>query len=98
MIDKKQKDIINKLNNSDEIKRFKELEASIKNNKEYKYLIKEFRKNESKYNNEDIIILRKKLFEIDGVKEYLKLESDIRLLSKNISKTISNIVDNDICK
>ena len=98
MIDKKQKDIINKLNNSYEIKRFKELEESIKNNKEYKYLINEFRKIESKSNNEDIIRLRKKLFEIDGVKEYLKLESDIRLLSKNISKTISNIVDNDICK
>lgn len=98
MIDKKQKDIINKLNNSDEIKRFKELETSIKNNKEYNNLINEFKKNESKYNNEDIIRLRKKLFEIDGVKEYLKLESDIRLLSKNISKTISNIVDNDICK
>lgn len=98
MIDKKQKDIINKLNNSYEIKRFKELEESIKNNKEYKYLINEFRKNESKSNNEDIIRFRKKLFEIDGVKEYLKLESDIRLLSKNISKTISNIVDNDICK
>lgn len=98
MIDKKQKDIINKLNNSDEIKRFKELETSIKNNKEYNDLIKEFRKNESKYSNEDIIKLRKELFEIDGVKEYLKLESDIRLLSKNISKMISNIVDNDICK
>lgn len=98
MIDKKQKDIINKLNNSDEIKRFKELETSIKNNKEYNDLINEFKKNESKYSNEDIIRLRKELFEIDGVKEYLKLESDIRLLSKNISKTISNIVDNDICK
>ena len=98
MIDKKQKDIINKLNNSYEIKKFKELETSIKNNKEYNDLINEFKKNESKYSNEDIIRLRKKLFEIDGVKEYLKLESDIRLLSKNISKMISNIVDNDNCK
>ena len=103
MIEEKQKNIINKLNNSDEIKRFKELETSIKNNSKYNELINNFKLNEELYKkenrlNEEIIKLRKELFEIDGVKEYLKLESDIRILSKNISKIISNIVDNDNCK
>ncbi|MBQ1550499.1 MAG: YlbF family regulator [Bacilli bacterium] len=103
MIEEKQKNIINKLNNSDEIKRFKELETSIKNNSKYNELINNFKLNEELYKkenrlNDEIIKLRKELFEIDGVKEYLKLESDIRILSKNISKIISNIVDNDNCK
>ena len=48
-----------------------------------------------KYN---IIELRKKLFEIDGVKEYLELEKEIRLFSKKTSNIISSIVDNDKCE
>ena len=44
-----------------------------------------------------MIELRKKLFEIPGVKDYLKLESDIRLFSKKTSKIISSIVDNEKC-
>ena len=97
MIKDKQKDIINKLDNSEEIKRFKELEKEIKNNKEYNPLMDEFNKIDNP-SNEDIIELRKKLFLIDGVKEYLSLENDIRLLSKKTSSIISSIVDDESCK
>ena len=50
------------------------------------------------YSNEEIINLRKKLFKIDGVKEYLELEKEIRLFSKKISNTISSVVDNEHCE
>ena len=103
MIEEKQDLIIKKLKESDEIKRFKELEKDIKNNYEYNRLISEFNKNKDSYEkngilNEEIINLRKNLFEIDGVKEYAKLENDIRLLSRKISNIISSIVDREKCK
>ena len=44
-----------------------------------------------------MIEIRKKLFEIPEVKEYLKLESEIRLFSKQTSKIISGIVEKDRC-
>ncbi len=93
----KQKDIINKIDNSDEIKRFKELEKQIKNNKEYISLMEDFNKKNNP-SNEEIIKLRKELFKIDGVKEYLSLENEIRLLSKKTSNIISSIVDNEHCE
>ncbi len=93
----KQKDIINKIDNSDEIKRFKELEKQIKNNKEYISLMNEFNKIDNP-SNEEIIELRKKLFQIEGVKEYLELEKEIRLFSKKTSNIISSIVDNEKCE
>jgi len=93
----KQKDIINKIDNSDEIKRFKELEKQIKNNKEYISLMEDFNKKNNP-SNEEIIKLRKELFKIDGVKEYLSLENEIRLLSKKTSSIISSIVDNEHCE
>lgn len=94
MVDEKQDKIISKLDNSDEIKRFKELEKSILSNKEYLKLKEEF---DNSKTNEEMIKCRKKLFEIPEVKEYLKLESEIRLLSKNISTSISSIVDKNKC-
>jgi cell fate (sporulation/competence/biofilm development) regulator YmcA (YheA/YmcA/DUF963 family) len=90
-------DIINKIDNSDEVKRFKELEKSIKNNKDYTSLMDEFNKKENP-SNEEIIELRQKLFKIDGVKEYLELEKEIRLFSKKTSNIISSIVDNEHCE
>ena len=96
-MNKKQQEIIDKIDNSEEIKRFKELEKQIKNNEEYNSLMNEFNKIENP-SNEEIIELRQKLFQIEGVKEYLSLEKEIRLLSKEISNTISNIVDNDKCE
>lgn len=90
-------EIINKIDNSKEIKRFKELEKQIKNNKEYISLMNDFSKQEN-HSNEEIINLRKKLFKIDGVKEYLELEKEIRLFSKKTSNIISSIVDNEHCE
>ena len=90
-------EIINKIDNSEEIKRFKELEKQIKNNKEYISLMNDFNKQEN-HSNEEIINLRKKLFKIDGVKEYLELEKEIRLFSKKTSNIISSIVDNEHCE
>lgn len=90
-------EIINKIDNSKEIKRFKELEESIKNNKEYISLMNEFNKQDNP-SNEEIIELRKKLFQIDGVKEYLELEKEIRLFSKKTSNIIASVVDNDKCE
>ena len=90
-------DIINKIDNSDEVKRFKKLEKSIKNNKDYTSLMDEFNKKENP-SNEEIIELRQKLFKIDGVKEYLELEKEIRLFSKKTSNIISSIVDNEHCE
>ena len=94
---KKEQDIINKIDNSNEVKRFKELEKQIKNNKEYNSLMNEFNKLEDP-SNEEIIELRQKLFQIEGVKEYLELEKEIRLFSKKTSNIISSIVDNEQCK
>ena len=102
MIKEKQEEIIEKLNNSKEIKRFKELEKSIKNNEKYNRLAKEFKENKEKFEkenrlNEEIVKYRKELFKIDEVREYAKLEGEIRLLSKKISKTISSIVEKGKC-
>ena len=93
----KQQEIINKIDNSEEIKRFKELEKQIKNNKEYNSLMNEFNKIDNP-SNEEIIELRKKLFQIEGVKEYLELEKEIRLFSKKTSNIIPSIVDNEHCE
>ena len=96
-VNDRQKRIINKIDNSNEIKRFKELEIQIKNNEEYISLMDDFNKKENP-SNEEIIELRKKLFKIEGVEEYLSLEKEIRLFSKETSKIISSIVDNESCK
>ena len=97
MIEDRQKEILNKLDNTEEIIRFKELEKQIKNNKEYNTLMEEFNKKDNP-SNEEIIELRQKLFQIDGVKEYLSLEKDIRLFSKKASDIISSVVNTENCK
>lgn len=102
MIEEKQKDILKELDNSYEIKRFKELEKIIKNNTKYQDLIDEFELNKNEYIkknilNEETIKLRKKLFEIEEIKEYAKLETDIRLFSKKVSDIISSVVDKEKC-
>ncbi len=95
MIEKKQEEIIKKLNDSYEIKRFKELEKNIMNNKEYNIIKKEF--DNENLTNEEIINYRKELFKIEEVKEYANLESEIRLFSRKASKLISSIVNDNIC-
>ena len=96
------KEIINKIDNTEEIKRFKELTKIISSNNKYKELIENFNENKDIYIKNDslnieIIKLRKELFKIDEVKEYLKLEKEIRLLVKKINNSISSIIDKKGC-
>ena len=98
----KEKEIINKIDNTEEIKRFKELTKIISSNNKYKELIENFNENKDLYIKNDtlnieIIKLRKELFKIDEVKEYLKLEKEIRLLVKKINNSISSIIDKKGC-
>ena len=86
--------LIKEIDNTSEVKRFKELSKIIKSNKEYMSLID--RLNNSN-NNEEIISLRKELFKIPEIKEYVSLESDIRLFAKRLSKEISEIVEKHTC-
>lgn len=97
-----QDEIINKIDNLDEVKKIKELTEKLNSNDEYLSLMKEFEKNEVNYVkdnilNEKIIELRKKLFEIDELKEYLMVETNLRLFSNKISDIISNIVNDKKC-
>lgn len=97
-----QDEIINKIDNLDEVKKLKELIQKLNNNDEYIYLMKEFEKNQVNYVKdnvlkEKIIELRKKLFEIEELKEYLSIESNLRLFSNQISNIISSIVNERNC-
>ena len=61
-----------------------------------------FNKNKDKYINDnslnkEIINLRKELFKINEIKDYLKLEKEIRLLTKDISNILTSIIDNHTC-
>ena len=97
-----QDEIINKIDNLDEVKKLKELIQKLNNNDEYIYLMKEFEKNQVNYVKdnvlkEKIIELMKKLFEIEELKEYLSIESNLRLFSNQISNIISSIVNERNC-
>ena len=97
-----QDEIINKIDNLDEVKKLKELIQKLNNNDEYIYLMKEFEKNQVNYVKdnvlkEKIIEFRKKLFEIEELKEYLSIESNLRLFSNQISNIISSIVNERNC-
>jgi len=43
--------------------------------------------------NEELICLRKKLFSINDLKEYLKIQNNLRLLFTKINNIIFSIVD-----
>ena len=55
-------------------------------NKEYNYI------KDNKLDDE-ILNLRKKLFNIDELKEFLKIQNDLRLLSININNIILSVLD-----
>lgn len=97
-----QDEIIEKIDNLEEVKKIKELIEKLNDNKEYISLMNEFEKNQIDYVKdnilrEKIIELRKKLFEIDELKEYLSIESNLRLFSNQISNIISSIVNDKNC-
>ena len=75
-----------------------ELKDKLNSNKEYLNLMSEFEKNKKLYieNNtldDEIMTLRKKLFKIDELKEYLKIQNNLRLLSININNIILSVLD-----
>lgn len=98
----KQNEIINDIDNLEEVKRIKELKEKINNNKEYLSLLEEFNKNKKIYEkentlNEEITKLRSKLFEIEELKEYLNIQTNIRLLLVQINNIIKSIVNDKNC-
>lgn len=93
----KQEEIINMIENLDDVSRFNELKEKINSNETYLSLMKEFEDNKDKYEKEGIlkekiIEVRKKIFEIEELKEFLNISNNMRLLSIQISNIISNIV------
>ena len=86
--------LIKEIDNTQEVRRFKELTDIIKSNKEYMKLIDKLN---SSNDNEEIISLRKELFKIPEIKEYISLEGDIRLFARKVSNEISSIVNKHTC-
>lgn len=90
--------IIEYLDNTEEIIKMKKLREKINSNKEYLDLMSEFKKNKEIYIKNDsinieIIKLRKKIFNISELKEYLKIQNNLRLLSININNIILSVLD-----
>lgn len=97
-----QDEIIDKIENLDEVKKIRDLIEKLNTNDEYISLMKDFEKNQINYVKdntlkEKIIELRKKLFEIEDLKEYLSIETNLRLFSNQISNIISSIVNDKNC-
>ena len=86
--------LINELDNTYEVIRFKELHRLINSNKEYMSLIDRLN---SSTNVDEVISIRKELFKHEEIKEYVKLEKDIRLFSMKLSKELSSIVKKHTC-
>lgn len=98
----KQEEIIRNIDELEDIKRIKVLKDKIYNNSEYIKLIREFEDNKNKYIkdnilNDEMLELRKKLFEIDELKEYLKIQTNIRLLSVQINNIIKSVISDKNC-
>ena len=87
-----------KLDNTKEIKRLKELNNLLNHNEEYISLMSEFEKNKNDYiknntYNEELVNLRKKLFSIDELNEYLKIQNELRLLFSKVNNIIISVVE-----
>ena len=92
------KNIIEKLDNTEDIKRLSQLNNILNNNEEYLNLMNDFINNKDSYiknntYNEEIINLRKKLFSIKELNEYLKLQNNLRLLSARINNIILSVIE-----
>ena len=91
------KNILDKLDNTDEIKRLKELNNILNSNEEYLSIMREFNDKKDDYilNNsfdEEVVNIRKKLFSIPELKEYLSIQNELRLLFTKINNIIFDIV------
>lgn len=89
----KQEEIIKNINNLDEVKRIKELKENLNSNEIYNSLI-----NKKINNKEELIEVRKKLFQIDDFKEYQELYTELKLFFLKINKIIVSVVDKNHCK
>lgn len=90
--------ILEKLDDTKEIKKIKELSIKLNNNQEYLSLMKQFNENKDNYiknntYNDELINLRKKLFSINELNEYLKIQNELRLLFTKINNEILSIID-----
>ena len=96
--------IIEKLDKTEDIVRMKELKDKLNSNKEYLNLMSEFEKNKKLYieNNtldDEIMTLRKKLFNIDELKEALiHLDENQAIYASNATKLYESINNGDILK
>ena len=91
------KNILDKLDNTDEIKRLKELNNILNSNEKYLSIMREFNDKKDDYilNNsfdEEVVNIRKKLFSIPELKEYLSIQNELRLLFTKINNIIFDIV------
>ncbi len=87
-----------KLDNTKEIKRLKELNNLLNHNEEYISLMSEFENNKEDYiknntYNEELVNLRKKLFSINELNEYLKIQNELRLLFSKVNNIIISVVE-----
>lgn len=94
----KTKEILKQLDNTDEIIRLKELNEILNSNDKYNSLMKTFVDNKKDYIkdnklNEEILNLRKELFNIPEFNEYMKLQSDLRIQFIKINNIILSVLD-----
>lgn len=94
----KVKNVIELIDNTEDVIKIKELKNKINNNEEYIKLMNEFIENKDSYVNnnsieEEIKKLRKKLFSIGELEEYLKIQNNLRLLSININNIILDVLN-----
>lgn len=93
MIEEKQKEIIEKVKELDEVKRLLYLKEKLNKNDLYKHLLEE-----ADEENADILVIRKRLFEIYDFKEYMKISSNLKLLFLRINNIIVSLIDKNSCK
>lgn len=91
----KQEEIIKKINELKEVKEYKKLKEELNKNSKYKELLKQAK--EYEYDSKKIIEIRKQLFSIPEFKEYIDLDTKIRLFFNKIGKKITSIVSNHTC-
>lgn len=83
-------EILNELDNTDTVKNMRKLKLLLNENKEYNLLISNFIDNKS---GDEIVRLRKKLFSIPELNEYLNLQNELRLLSIKINNIIISVLN-----
>lgn len=84
-------EIIDKINNSKEMKRIFKLKESINNDSNIQGIINEF-------NIKKDSITKVKLYNIDSVKEYILIQNEIDYLIMYLNKELNSLTNNKTCK